>query len=133
MCPPSGLDPGGGITNPTMATKLNLTIDQGATFSQTIAVGVSYSGYTVRGKIRQAGFLGATLAEFTCTAVSVGGDTTISLTAAQTAALCAPTWSAADERLVDLGVYDLELVSGATVVRSREGIAKLSREATYDD
>ncbi len=69
-----------------MATKLNLSIDQGATFSQTIAVGSTYSGYTVRGKLRQTGFLGALLADLTCTAVSVGGDTTISLTAAQTAA-----------------------------------------------
>jgi hypothetical protein len=123
------------------ASTLNLLLEQGATFSQTIAVGVSYAGYTARAKVRRAsylcaggyaGFYGDVLVEFTCAAVTMGGDCVIGLTADQTALLLAPPWVTQDEREVLLGVWDLELVSGATVIRSRQGVVKLSREATYD-
>ncbi len=115
------------------ATTLHLLIEQGATFSQTIAVatGSTYDAYTARAKLRQTGFAGAVLAEFTCSAIS-SGSMTVSLTATQTGAILAPAWASADERAVPVGVWDLELVSGATVVRSRQGVVKLSLEATYD-
>jgi hypothetical protein len=115
------------------ATTLNLTIEQGATFSQTIAVGNTYDGYTARAKLRsQFGPCGELLATFTCSAVS-SGNVTLSLTAAQTALLLAPTWAQWDERSILIGVWDLELVSGATVVRARQGEVDLSLEATTDD
>ncbi len=117
------------------ASTLHLTVEQGATFSQTIAVtsgaATTYDAYTARAKLRQCGFRGAVLAEFTCSAIAAG-SMTISLTAAQTALLVAPVWARVDDRSVQVGVWDLELVSGSTVVRSREGVVKLSREATYD-
>jgi hypothetical protein len=133
MCPPPWKQ-GGGITNPTMsATTLNLTLEQGATFSQTIAVAsdTSLDAYTARARVRRRGFRGCLVVDLTCSAI-LNGSLTVSLTAAQTAALIPPTWAEVDQRLIDLGVWDLELVSGSTVVRSREGVVKLSREATYD-
>ncbi len=115
------------------ASVLHLTIEQGATFSQAIAVsgGNTLDAYTARAKIRRRGFLGCELVAFTCSAIS-SGNMTLSLTADQTAMLLAPAWAEVDQRLVDIGVWDLELVSGATVIRSRQGTVKLSREATYD-
>lgn len=112
------------------ATILNLTLEQGATFSSTIAVGAGYDAYTARAKLRRE-FGGEVLATFACTTVS-GGNTTVSLTATETAALTSPTWARTDEREIAVGVWDLELVSGATVVRARQGTVKLSREATHD-
>jgi len=110
------------------ATRLDITIEQGATFSQTIAVGEAYDGYTARASIRTA-FGGSRVVDLSCTTVA-SGNTTISLTAAQAALLTAPAYARADEREVKIGEWDLELVSGETVVRSRYGEANLSREAT---
>lgn len=110
------------------ATNLNLVIEQGATFSQVINVGAALVGVTPTGQIR-ASFGGALLVALTCTAVTAGGDTTISLTATQTAALSA-TGAAASEREVAIGVWDLETLVVATVVRHRQGRVILIREAS---
>jgi len=111
-----------------MATVLNLTIEQGATFTQAVAVGAAYDGYTARAALR-SGFGGALLATYTATTVA-SGSTTLGLAAAITAALTPPTWADAS-REITLGVYELELVSpdGLIVVRARQGSATLSRKA----
>jgi hypothetical protein len=109
------------------STPLNITIEQGATFSQAVDVGASFNGLTPRGTLRRA-FGGVKLADLTCTAVS-GGNTTISLTAVQTAALT-DLGERPDQREAIVGVWDLETESAGTVVRHRHGQVILSREAT---
>lgn len=112
------------------ATKQDITIEQGATYSDTLAVGTAYNTYTARGKIRDA-FGGNVLADFTGGTVTAG-SVSISLTAAQTAALTATDVQSDQDREVPLGFYDIELVSGdlVTVVRVRQGKVILSREVT---
>jgi hypothetical protein len=112
------------------ASNLNLTIEQGATFSQVVAVGEAYNGLSPRGTIRRS-FGGDSLASLTCSAVAAG-NTTISLTAAQTAAL-QPLSALPSERDVVIGVWDLETpTADATpvVTRHRQGKVILSREAS---
>ncbi len=110
------------------ATTLDLTIEQGATFSQVIALGAAtWDGQTVTAKIRSA-FGGNVLA--TLTGVIASGNLTLSLTAAETAALVAPAFARADEREVLLGYYDAESASGGVVTRHRQGKVTLSREVT---
>lgn len=109
------------------ATNLNIEIEQGATFSQVVAAGVAHAGLTPRAVLRRC-FGGAVLATFACTIVDVSGNTTVSLTAEQTKALCVP-WAAYDERKVPCGVWDLETVNGSTITRTHQGTATLSRRA----
>ena len=114
------------------ATKQNIIIEQGATFSLPLTVGTNYNTWTGRGKIVDA-FGGNVLAEFAVATVAAGA-TTVSLTSAQTAAL-APAIEPRDiDREVELGFYDIELVNATTgsteIVRIREGKVTLSREAT---
>lgn len=110
------------------ATELHLTIEQGATFSQTLTVGTTFNGLTPRAQLRD-GFTGALLATFACTTVS-SGQTTISLTATETAALPVPAWVGHQRRFC-LGIYDVEVPGAASAVtRTHEGNAYLSREAT---
>jgi hypothetical protein len=109
------------------ATNLNLTIEQGATFSQTIAVGSGYNGHTARGTLRRS-FGGDILAELTCSAISAG-NVTVSLTAAQTRDLTA-IGALPSEREVVIGAWDLEADNAGAVARLRQGKVILSREAT---
>lgn len=110
------------------ATNLNLTIEQGATFSQVINIGAALVGVTPTASIRDK-FGGTKLADLTCSAVTAGGDTTISLTATVTAGLSAPN-ALPSERDAVIGVWDMETLVTATVVRHRQGKVILSREAT---
>lgn len=110
------------------ATALNITIEQGATFSQVINLGVTYTGLTPTGMLKRQ-FQGDKLADLTCTAVDGSGNTTISLTAIATAAL-QPIGALPSEREVAIGVWDLETSNAGTVVRHRQGKVILSREAT---
>lgn len=110
------------------ASALNLTIEQGATFSQVVNLGTTYTGLTPTAMVRQS-FGGNLLATFTCTAVDASGNTTISLSATITAALQVNGLSPADREVL-LGVWDLETSNAGTVVRHRQGKVILSREAT---
>jgi len=115
-----------------MATEtINLTIQQGATFSQVITpvVPVDYTGFTGNGQIReQCDPRYPVLAELSV-AVAVGtvGIHTISLTATQTASLPVYGATSADTKLF---VYDIELTSGATIIRADQGSVTVSPEVT---
>jgi len=111
-----------------MATQLDIVIEQGATFSKPLTVGVAYNGYSVRATWRKY-FGGQILAQFTCPDVSAGA-TSLGLTAAQTSEIYRPAWAGALDRSIKYGVYDVELISGATVVRSHQGTVYLSAEAS---
>ena len=110
-----------------MATTLNLLIDQGATFSQDVSVGTSRNGLFPRAVIRDS-FGGSLIATLACTVVAAG-STTLSLTAAQTAAIVRPRWGSANERESFLGVWELEIPNGATVSRTHQGEVRLSLDA----
>lgn len=100
-----------------MAAPYNITISKGETFQLLITVGgVDISSYTARGQARASHAvhsLNPIIATFT-TAISYSAPDstiTISLTAAQTAALTAP----------QTGVYDVEYFLGSVVTRILEG------------
>ena len=99
-----------------MATVANYAIDQGTTFSSQVNVGEGFdlSGYTARGKIRKS-YSASKYTEF-ITSITAFNDitksdtVTISLTAAQTAALKAGRY-----------VYDLEVIQGSVITRIMQG------------
>jgi hypothetical protein len=114
-----------------------LALVQGSTYSASGSVsqgGVAYNltGYTIAGKIRRKFSDSAALQALTVTITDFpGGLFTVSLTAAETAALTlAATASNVDERLQSIGVYDIEITSGVTVIRIAQGTVTLSQEAT---
>jgi len=107
------------------AGKLNLVVEQGATFSRTVTVSnsgtpVNLTGKTLRGKLRRRPTDVAAAADFT-TAITnaAGGVFTISLAATTTSGLRAEDH-----------YYDIELVDGATVTRLLEGTVYVSFEVT---
>lgn len=118
-----------------MAGKVNLDVDQGATFSKRLtwktgasvgaAAPVNLTGYTARMQIRQSVDASAVMLELTTAngGITLGGAAgTIDLlaTAAQTAALRAGR-----------AHYDLELVSaGGVVKRLTYGTVTISPEVT---
>ena len=112
------------------ATTYDITIEQGATFSQLVTykesgVAVNLTGYTARMQVRSTLESATTVVELTTanSRITLGGAAgTISLTisATDTAALTAGR-----------GVYDLELVSGSGIVtRLLQGVATISRNVT---
>jgi hypothetical protein len=110
------------------ATALDLTIEQGATFSQAIALGAgTWDGQVVTAQIRSA-FGGQLLATFT--GVIASGTLTLSLTATQTAAIQGPAHARADEREIVIGYYDAESVNAGVITRHRQGKVTLSREVS---
>jgi hypothetical protein len=116
------------------ATALNLTIEQGATFSQVVNLGTTYTGLTPTAMLRRSFGSGSgggdLIASFSCTAVDGSGNTTVSLTATVTAALQA-IGALPSEREAVLGVWDMETINAGVVVRHRQGKVILSREATF--
>lgn len=107
----------------------NITIEQGATFSRTLVIRnpddtlFNLTGYTARMHIRREASSTSTMIELTTTngRISLGGangQVTLSLSATETATI--------DRH----GVYDLELVSGATVHRLIRGAVNLIPEVT---
>jgi hypothetical protein len=111
----------------------DITIEQGADLSLPVTItmtGVDFSGYTARAKVRNTFETGgAAVVSFTVTngAQSVGSYAlTLSLTAAQTAALTAN----ASGRLYVIGYWDLEILTGSVVTRVLQGKATLAMEAT---
>ena len=115
-----------------MATKVNLSIDQGSDFSASLtakdAAGntINLTGYNARAKMRYAYSTGQAT-DFTATINSgvagagfVSGLVDLSLTSTQTSGL-----------VVSDQVYDVELYSGDYVVRIQQGIVSISPEVTY--
>jgi hypothetical protein len=116
-----------------VAGRLNLVIEQGATFSYPLTVSDSgvtrnLTGYTARMMVRED--VDATSPLLTLTTengriiiapdqVGDKGEMSLLITAADTAALT-----------FDSGVYDLELVNGSVVERLLEGKVKLKKEVT---
>lgn len=112
------------------AGRLDITIEQGATFQRTITVteGASLfdlTGYTARMHIRSTLGAATTLIVLTSengrlTMGGVAGTIAMLITATDTAALS-----------FDSGVHDIEIVSGSgVVIRLLEGTVTLSREVT---
>ena len=109
-----------------MATKDNITIDQGTTFSKLITLYnveddslVDLSGYTGSSQMRKH-YSSSNSQSFTVSLGGVSGTITMSLTSTQTANLTAGRY-----------VYDVELVSSSNVVsRIVEGIVTVTPEVT---
>lgn len=112
------------------AARLDLTIEQGATFTYNLtwrdgsgAVKALGSGWTARLQIRETVSSSTTLASLTNTAgITLGNSApniVISISATDTAALNFTN-----------AVYDLELVNSGTVYRVLEGKVNLSKEVT---
>jgi len=112
------------------AARLDLTIEQGATFTYNLtwrdgtgAVKALGSGWTARLQIRETISSSTTLASLTNTAgitlANTSPNVVISISATDTAALSFTN-----------AVYDLELVNSGTVYRILEGKVTLSKEVT---
>jgi hypothetical protein len=108
-----------------MATKANLVIDQGTTFSTDLTLSdengdpLSLSGYTANSQIRKWYTSNNISASFE-TAINVDdGVITLSLTANQSGSLTAGRY-----------VYDVEINDGAQVSRIVEGIITVTPQVT---
>lgn len=106
--------------------RLNVTIDQGATFERTIVYKdsagavIDITGYTVRGQLRRD-FDSEAKVDFTLSVSNAAvGEISWSLTDAQTSAMEAGKW-----------VYDIEVVTTASkVIRLLYGRATVTSEVT---
>lgn len=108
-----------------MATKANLLIDQGTTFSTVINLTddagepIDLTGYTGRSQIRKH-YTSSNSQSFSVSLGGTSGTIALSLTADQTANLIAGRY-----------VYDAEVISsGNTVSRIVEGIVTVTPEVT---
>ena len=109
-----------------MAKKVikNITIDQGATFSETLTVTTDVStaknltGYTTTSQFRKS-YDSTTYTSFTTAQVDATGVITLSLTAAQTTALKSGRY-----------VYDVEIANSPEVLRVQEGIITVTPQVT---
>jgi hypothetical protein len=109
-----------------MAKKVikNLVIDQGATYSETIAVTtdgatiMNLTGYVVTSQFRKS-YDSTTYTSFTTADVDATGVSTLSLTSTQTAALKYGRY-----------VYDVEIASSSNTYRVQEGIVTVSPQVT---
>lgn len=109
-----------------MSGKLDLTIEQGATFSRTITVkdssnvAVNISSDTFAGQVRKRHQSGTVEATMTCTVTDgANGEFTAVISSTDTTAM-------------DPGdfVYDIEWTSGSTVTRLLEGTATVTPQVT---
>lgn len=108
-----------------MATKANLIIDQGTTFSTSIYLTddngdvIDLSGYTGRSQMRKH-YTSSNSQSFTVSLNNSQGIVTLALTANQTSNLVAGRY-----------VFDVEIVSSANVIsRIVEGIVTVTPEVT---
>ena len=106
-----------------MASKANLVIDQGSTYSITITIDdengdpINVSGYTSRGQIRKH-YTSSNSVSFTTSLAN--GELSLSLTSSQTTNIVAGRY-----------VYDIELIDGSNnVTRILEGIVTVTPEVT---
>ena len=109
-----------------MATKANLVIDQGSTYSTTLNLTdengdpLNLSGFTANSQIRKW-YTSSNAVSFSTSINSISGQITLSLTALQTANLVATRY-----------VYDVEITETSTNAVSRivEGIVTVTPEVT---
>ena len=108
-----------------MATKANLVIDQGSTFSTDLTLTdengdvMVLNGYTANSQIRKW-YTSTTPAATFATSINVeSGQITLNLTSNQTSNLVAGRY-----------VYDVELVSNSDVSRIVEGIITVTPQVT---
>lgn len=106
--------------------KRNIVIEQGSTVTLELApyvdgnnLVIDLSGYSVNSQLRQWYTDNAATGSFTGAINTATGIVTLSLTANQSSNIPAGRY-----------VYDVELTSGATVLRLQEGIATVTPEAT---
>jgi len=108
-----------------MASKANLVIDQGATFSTDLTLEddngdlISLVGYTANSQIRKWYTSSNAAATFTTSINTTSAVITLSLTANQTGNLTSGRY-----------VYDVEINSGATISRVVEGIVTVTPQVT---
>jgi uncharacterized membrane protein YfhO len=108
-----------------MAQIQNIFIDQGTTFSLSLAVNdqngdlKDLTGYTVAAQMRRS-YYTTTATSFTATvSLPEDGEVTISLTAVQTSAVKAGRY-----------VYDIEITGDGETLRVLEGIVVINPEVT---
>jgi hypothetical protein len=107
-----------------MASVNNIVIDQGTTFSLSVTLTnddetpKDLTAYTVASQLRKSYYTN-TFTAFTTSKVNLTGEISISLTAAQTAALKAGRY-----------VYDIEIEDPSETVRVIEGIVTVTPEVT---
>lgn len=108
------------------AGKLNIFIEQGATWTRTLELKdsnedpINITGKTFRGQIRKKAQDPDILAAFTFNITNgSGGIVTATLSATTTAAIPGQNC-----------VYDMEMVDGSTVTRILEGVAFISPNVT---
>lgn len=107
-----------------MATKSNLVIDQGATFSTDLTLtdengdALNLVGYTANSQMRKW-YTSTNSVSFSASTNTDTGTVTLSLTANQTALLTAGRY-----------VYDVEISDGTTISRIVEGIVTVSPNVT---
>lgn len=109
-----------------MSGTVNLTIEQGSTFSRLITIQdesqtpVNITGNTFAGQIRKRHASDTVEATFTCTVTDgAAGKLTVALTDEQTAAIPSGDW-----------VYDIEWYNGTVTGRLLEGSVYVSPEVT---
>lgn len=113
-----------------MASRYDIACEQGATFSRVITyqgadgAPIDLTTYTARMQVRETAESGTTLLNLTTenggiALGNVAGTVTLTATATQTAGIAAGEW-----------VYDIELVSGATVTRLLQGCFTVDAEVT---
>jgi len=108
-----------------MATKANLVIDQGTTFSVNLDLTnedgdvIDLSGYTANSQIRKWYTSSTPAATFTTAINAASGELVLSLTANQTSNLVAGRY-----------VYDVELDQNGTISRIVEGIVTVTPQVT---
>jgi hypothetical protein len=107
-----------------MASISNIVIDQGTTFSLELnltnddASAKDLANYTVTSQMRKS-YDAATFTNFTTAKVDATGKVTISMTAAETAALKSGRY-----------VYDIEIASSSETLRVLEGIVTVTPNVT---
>ncbi len=107
-----------------MATKANLVVDQGTTFTTTITVtdddgnALDLTGYTGSAQIRKH-YTSSNSVNFTVSVAGASGEVTLSLSAAATGDLTAGRY-----------VYDCELTNTGVVSRILEGIVTVTPQVT---
>lgn len=108
-----------------MATKANLVIDQGSTFSTDLNLtdengdALSLAGYSANSQIRKWYTSSNAAATFTASVNTTSAVITLSLTANQTSNLDSGRY-----------VYDVEITDGSTVSRIVEGIITVTPQVT---
>lgn len=107
-----------------MATKANLVIDQGSTYSVILNITntedevINLAGFTASAQIRKH-YTSLTYTAFTTSLDVAEGNIILSLTAEQTANLAAGRY-----------VYDVELISNNVISRIIEGIVTVTPNVT---